>query len=135
MRFVDTSFWIGLQVPRDQRHGDAAAVWRQNDQPLCTTTLVLGETWTFLTRRADHGAAVRFLDLVEQSPMISITASNERIDARAWQWLRQHDERVYSYVDATSFETMRQKRLTEALAFDGDFAAAGFIEVRPSPAG
>lgn len=23
MRFVDTSFWIGLQVPKDSRHADA----------------------------------------------------------------------------------------------------------------
>jgi len=34
-------------------------------------------------------------------------------------------------VDAVSFEIMRRERITEALAFDGDFAAAGFIEVRP----
>jgi predicted nucleic acid-binding protein len=36
-------------------------------------------------------------------------------------------------VDATSFVVMRHRRLTEALAFDGDFAAAGFVEVRPKP--
>ena len=34
-------------------------------------------------------------------------------------------------VDATSFEIMRRERITEALASDGDFSAAGFIEVRP----
>jgi len=48
----------------------------------------------------------------------------------AWAWLRKHDERVYSYVDATSFRVMRDRRLREALAFDQDFAAAGFAEVR-----
>ncbi|MGI8710130.1 MAG: type II toxin-antitoxin system toxin 23S rRNA-specific endonuclease VapC20, partial [Acidimicrobiales bacterium] len=41
------------------------------------------------------------------------------------------DERVYSYVDATSFELMRRERIAEALAFDGDFTAAGFVEARP----
>jgi len=35
-------------------------------------------------------------------------------------------------VDATSFALMRRRRLHEALAFDGDFAAAGFVEVRPA---
>ncbi|MGH2926619.1 MAG: type II toxin-antitoxin system toxin 23S rRNA-specific endonuclease VapC20, partial [Solirubrobacteraceae bacterium] len=48
----------------------------------------------------------------------------------AWEWLRRHDEREYSFVDATSFALMRQLRLREALAFDGDFSAAGFVEVR-----
>jgi predicted nucleic acid-binding protein len=27
---------------------------------------------------------------------------------------------------------MRQRRITDALAFDGDFTAAGFIELRPT---
>jgi uncharacterized protein len=34
-------------------------------------------------------------------------------------------------VDATSFAVMRRRRLRQALAFDGDFAAAGFTEARP----
>jgi predicted nucleic acid-binding protein len=41
-----------------------------------------------------------------------------------------HDERKYSFVDATSFALMRALRLREALAFDGDFSAAGFNELR-----
>ena len=32
---------------------------------------------------------------------------------------------------AAGFEIMRRERITEALAFDGDFAAAGFVEARP----
>ena len=54
-----------------------------------------------------------------------------QINERAWEWLRRHDERAYSYVDAVSFEIMRRERIMEALAFDGDFSAAGFVEVRP----
>ena len=53
-------------------------------------------------------------------------------ETAAWEWLRKHDERSYSFVDATSFRVMRDRRLREALAFDQDFAAAGFIETRPS---
>jgi predicted nucleic acid-binding protein len=30
---------------------------------------------------------------------------------------------------------MRRRRITDALAFDGDFAAAGFIEVRAAAPG
>ena len=48
-----------------------------------------------------------------------------------WAWLRRHDERVCSFVDATSFVVMRRERVGEVLAFDGHFSAAGFIEVRP----
>lgn len=44
--------------------------------------------------------------------------------------LRQHDEREYPFVDATSFALMRKLRLSRALAFDQDFSAAGFVELR-----
>ena len=91
----------------------------------------MGETWTWLRRRAGHHAAMRFLAVVEGSARVSVAPVDEAIDERAWQWLGRHDERSYSYVDATSFEIMRRERISEALAFDGDFAAAGFIEARP----
>lgn len=48
----------------------------------------------------------------------------------ALAWLRRHDERAYSFVDATSFVLMQNLGLHEALAFDGDFSAAGFVELR-----
>jgi uncharacterized protein len=44
--------------------------------------------------------------------------------------LKRRDEHPYSFVDAVSFEVMRRRRLTEALAFDDDFTRGGFIEVR-----
>lgn len=131
MRFADTSFWVGLQVPRDRRHSDAVGVWRHDRIPVRTSNLVVGETWTWLRRRVGHPAALRFLDAIEQSGRASVVVVDETIDQTAWAWLRRHHERSYSYVDATSFAIMRRERITEALAFDGDFAAAGFIEVRP----
>ena len=35
-----------------------------------------------------------------------------------------------SSVDATSFVVMRAMGIDRALAYDGDFAAAGFVELR-----
>jgi predicted nucleic acid-binding protein len=49
----------------------------------------------------------------------------------SWAWLRVHDERPYSFVDATSVALMRKLRLGQVLAFDGVFADAGFDELRP----
>ncbi|MEX2557146.1 MAG: PIN domain-containing protein [Actinomycetota bacterium] len=131
MRFVDTSFWIALQNRSDSHGDDAAAMWRAGPGPVVTTNLVIGETWTFLRRRAGHPHAVRFLDRVGASQVISILHVDEPTEEDAWRWLRRHDERKYSFVDATSFAVMRRMRIREALAFDGDFAAAGFIEARP----
>jgi predicted nucleic acid-binding protein len=92
---------------------------------------VVGETWTFLRRRDGHPSAVAFLDAVGAASWLTVETVGEPLELEAWAWLRRHDERSYSFVDATSFALMRRERLREALAFDGDFTAAGFIEVRP----
>ena len=95
--------------------------------------MVLGETWTLLRNRFGHTVALQFLATIERSSRVSVATVDAAIDEQAWEWLRRRDERAYSYVDATSFEIMRRERITEALAFDQDFTAAGFIEVRPGP--
>lgn len=74
---------------------------------------------------------MRWLDGVLAAPRIAVERAGEALEAEAWGWLRIHDERPYSLVDATSFALMRRKRIADALAFDGDFAAAGFTELRP----
>jgi predicted nucleic acid-binding protein len=73
-----------------------------------------------------------FLDSVgDRERRIEVDRVAEQLEDEALAWLRRHDERVYSFVDATSFAYMRSRRITDALAFDGDFAAAGFNELRP----
>jgi predicted nucleic acid-binding protein len=56
---------------------------------------------------------------------------DSELEERAWTRLRRHDEQEYSFVDATSFALMRSLKIKDALAFDGDFSAAGFRELRP----
>jgi predicted nucleic acid-binding protein len=131
-RFADTSFWFGLFTAKDSRHEAAARLWQETDGRIMTTSLVLGETWTLLRRRrTTHARAIELVDAIRSSPRVEIVAVRPVDEARAWDWLRTRDEREYSYVDATSFVVMHARRLTEALAFGGDFAAAGFVEVRP----
>ena len=131
MRFADTSFWFGLQERRDSRHQDARALVARGIGRVLTTNHVIGETWTLIRRRSGHVASVGFLDRLAVLPDVEVTHVDESIEADAWRWLRGHPEREYSFVDATSFAVMRRRRIREALAFDGDFNAAGFVEVRP----
>lgn len=131
MRFVDTPFWVALRFKRDERHPPARQLWEAGTGALLTTNLILGETWTFLRRKAGHRQAMQFYDAATRLANLTVRMVDEVTEAESWRWLRRHDERPYSFVDSTSFATMRKLRLREALSFDGDFAAAGFIEVRP----
>ena len=72
-----------------------------------------------------------FIDRITALPVSEIVHVDKDAEADAWRWLRSRSEREYSFVDATSFAVMRRRRIREALAFDGDFNAAGFVEVRP----
>jgi uncharacterized protein len=130
MRFVDTSFLVALRMRDDRNHVEAERIWRADRGALLTSNHVVGETWTFARRRLGHAVAVELLDRVERSARLLVESVGSDIEAEAWAWLRRHDERSYSFVDATSFAMMRAYRLREALAFDGDYAAAGFTEVR-----
>ena len=132
MAFVDTSFWIAEAIARDSRNADAVALAdRLRDAPAVTSNLVLGEVWTLLSNRLGHFHAVRWLDRFGNEVAVCIERVDAELEAEAWEWLRRRDERPYSFVDATSFALMRKLRIREALAFDGDFAAAGFVELRP----
>lgn len=132
MIFADTSFWVALRNRRDPHHHDASALLvDRTEEVILTTNHVVGETWTYVRRRSGHSAGLGFLDLVGRSPRVRIHHVSETQERASLTWLRRHDERKYSFVDATSFAIMRDARLHEALAFDGDFSAAGFVELRP----
>ncbi len=74
--------------------------------------------------------APTFLDSLQRTRRVGMVFVNEEIEEQALGWLRRHDERAYSFVDATSFALMRSLRVTRTLAFDEDFAAAGFEQLR-----
>jgi uncharacterized protein len=132
LAFVDTSFWFARAITRDRRHAEAVVLAdRLRDARATTSNLVLGEAWTLLSARAGHRRALQWLDSVRTDGRVVIESIDRDLEEEAWAWLRQHDERPYSFVDATSFALMRKRRIEEALAFDGDFAAAGFVELRP----
>ncbi|MCC5951851.1 MAG: PIN domain-containing protein [Acidimicrobiia bacterium] len=136
MKFADTSWWAAWALRGDRRHGEALASLQQvgRSEQILTTNLVAGETWTFLRRKDSHRTALAFierLDALTSAGRLVVHRVTEDQETAAWEWLRRHDERGYSFVDATSFRVMRDRRLREALAFDHDFAAAGFVEVRP----
>ncbi len=131
MRLVDTSFLVALQMWRDANHADAATLWSTERGPLLLTNHVLGETWTFLRRRAGHDPARRFVERARSSKRFVHVRVDHTTEDDAWRWLLRHDEREYSFIDATSFALMRRRRVRDALAFDGNFAAAGFVELRP----
>jgi len=128
--FVDTSFWVATIAANDANHREATQLAREASDRLVTSNHVRGETWTFLNRRYGHAPAVSFVDALGRTARLRVEFVSRDLEDEALRWLGRHDEREYSFVDATSFALMRSLRVREALSFDGDFAAAGFVELR-----
>jgi predicted nucleic acid-binding protein len=133
MIFADTSFFVAGADERDEHHDAALQLLEViAGRRVVTTNHVRGETWTTIRRKLWHGRAVEFLDTAEgKDRHVQVAQVAKELEDDALHWLRRHDEREYSFVDATSFAYMRAKGIEEALAFGGDFAAEGFTELRP----
>jgi len=83
--FVDTSFWVALRNRRDAHHDVAKELLaKHTSTQLTTTNHVRGETWTYLRRRAGHGPAVAFLDVIEQSPRVRVVRVSGRPSSERW---------------------------------------------------
>ena len=129
-RFADTSFWFARHEPQDRHHEVAGGI--DPGPRIVTTEWVLGETWTLVNHWGNHDGAMFCLEAIRSLPGVEVETVTPADLKAAWTWLSRHEERPYSFVDAVSFRVMQRRRLTEALAFDGDFAAAGFVEIRPA---
>jgi predicted nucleic acid-binding protein len=88
---------------------------------------VVGETATLAKARSGAPAALRILDLVEQSIGIRV----ERIGAPRFDatraFFRKHADHAYSFTECASFVGMRELEIRQAVTTDGHFRAAGFL--------
>jgi predicted nucleic acid-binding protein len=94
-----------------------------------TTNLVIAESYEAIRRVAGTRPAIRFLDLVADSPRILRIYSDSSLEHDAEGILRHYPDQRFSYVDAVSFVLMRDRGISEALAFDHHFETAGFTLV------
>jgi uncharacterized protein len=125
---VDTAAWMALEVADDQNH-HAALQFRQRSRHVyrwVTTNWVIWETVTWLRRRVDHGAAVRFEKMVWASSRLDVISVTPDHEAGAWKIFRRYRDKDFGFVDCTSFAVMQALRIEAAFSFDTHFRQAGF---------
>jgi predicted nucleic acid-binding protein len=130
MIFLDTSAIYALADRGDPNHGQALAAFRRmlNDgEDILIHSYVLVEAAALLQRRL--GLESAFLFLVEVQGFQIHWVGPQEHDA-ATELLGERGKRGLSLVDCASFAIMRRRQVTQALAFDADFEAEGFILYR-----
>lgn len=132
--FVDTSGLYALIDRRDRHHKTARTAVEAHvraGRKLVVTDYVVSETVTLARARSGAAAALRVLDLVDQSVGIRIEwIGPPRFDATK-AFVRRHAGHGCSFTDCSSFVVMRELTLKQALTSDGHFAEAGFEPLLP----
>jgi predicted nucleic acid-binding protein len=128
--FVDTSAWYALVGSDDACHSKAADRMKQltsNRDVAFTTNYVVSEAYTLMRIRLGASVAHEFLRRTRDSNLTQRYFFPESWEGSAEDLLFQYRDQDFSYVDATSFVTMRRLGIHEALAFDHHCAVLGFV--------
>ena len=126
--FVDTSAFVALRNASEAEHESARSALRgliSERAALFTSNYVFAETYTALMVRVGRGEAIEWGRRFLRGGAIDLVRLDRATDERAWEILEQHDDKRWSYVDATSFALVERDGVNEAFAFDAHFAQRG----------
>lgn len=126
--FVDTSAFVALRNASEAEHESARAALRRliaEGAALFTSNYVFAETYTALMVRVGRDEAIEWGRRFLKGGAIDLVHLDRPTEERAWEILEQHDDKRWSYVDATSFALVERDGVDEAFAFDVHFVQRG----------
>jgi predicted nucleic acid-binding protein len=131
--FVDTSAWDAIADGRDPNH-EVALLFRDEIAGQCrlaVTNYILDELYTLLLMNVGYQRAVDFkrkLDVLVQEGILEVIWVSAAVATEAWTVFEQFNvDKKWSFIDCVSYVVMKQRGITEAFAFDDDFAQMGFV--------
>ena len=125
---MDSGAYYALADERALEHERAIRVRADlvaQRRQLYTTNFILAETHALILNRRGRDAAARILRGIAEShtAYIRVKWADEQ---RAIKIISAHDDKDYSFTDATSFAVMERFGITTAFTFDRHFAQYGF---------
>jgi hypothetical protein len=124
--FADTSFWVALIDQRDVYHPIAIEWSRKISGNIVTTQAVVLETANTFSRPQWRAKSIELIDRIFARDDIEVLPLSGTIWDFGWTLYRNRKDKSWSLTDCISFEVMRDRGLTEALAADSHFRQAGF---------
>ena len=126
--FADTGYWEALLNPNDQPHAKAIAVSASlGPVRQLTSEMVLDELLAALSKIPVRPSVIKGVEAIRANPNVEVAPQTSLQFGRAFDLYRQMADKEWSLADCASFEIMRERGLTEALAHDQHFVQAGFI--------
>jgi uncharacterized protein len=126
--FVDTSAFVALRNESEAEHAVARTALADligGGVALFTSNYVFAETYTALMVRVGRDEAIEWGRRFRAGGAVDLVRLDRDTEERAWEILEQHDDKHWSYVDATSFALLERDGADEAFAFDAHFSQRG----------
>ena len=126
--FADTGYWEALLNPNDRLHARAMEVSASLGKVRqLTTEMVLDELLAALSKIPVRPYAIQGVDAIRSNPNVEVIPQTSLQFTQAFGEYRRMADKEWSLTDCASFEIMRERGLTEALAHDQHFVQAGFV--------
>lgn len=132
--FIDTSAFVALRNSSEAEHEQARSALAgliADGVALFTSNYVFAETYTALMVRVGRGEAIEWGRRFRDGGAIDLVHLDRTTEQKAWEILERHDDKRWSYVDATSFALIERDGASEAFAFDAHFLQRG-LQVVPA---
>ncbi len=126
MIFVDTSYLVGLAVPRDSLHERAVAWSKRLAGRFLTTEFVFLEFLNLLSRPVHRPTAHRIVNYAHEHPHTKIIPVSKALYDQGLALHRQRSDQCWSLTDCISFVVMKRNKIDEALTYDRHFEQAGY---------
>ncbi len=126
--FADTGYWVALLNPRDQLHGKAKSVSASLGQTrIVTSEMVLDELLASLSSPPARATVVSAVNNIVSNPNVEVVPQTSLQFRDAFNLYKTRTDKEWSLTDCASFNLMKERDITEALAHDEHFEQTGFV--------
>ena len=126
--FADTGYWVALLNPNDPLHGKAIATSKGLGKVRqLTTEMVLDELMATLSQLPVRALVTRGVEAIRANPNVEVVPQTSIQFREAFELYKRMADKEWSLTDCASFELMRARGISEALAHDRHFEQASLV--------
>jgi len=126
--FADTGYWEAVLNPKDNLHAKARAISSSlGKSRILTTEMVLDELLAALSPLPARAFAILGVETIGANPNVEVVPQTSIQFREAFDLYKKMADKEWSLTDCASFEIMKARGISEALAHDRHFEQAGFV--------
>ena len=135
LALVDSSAFLALEDQSAREHYKTVESMQdlvRRGFGLLTTNFLFDEAYTLILSRLGRTRAVTWGLRLKESTLVQMMRVTDEHEDLAWKIILAHEDKEYSYTDATSFAVASSLGIVDALTLDRHFRQFGGFAVSPN---